>query len=137
MENTEEELKERVKRLRSEAGLSQVALANLAGLSVKMIKDIENGRRGGSVSTMQALARSFEIPLEDLVGKENPEAKKVSVFNTRKMIKAMGNIPDEVYELALKVGPDNNAWEFVKQTLAAAAEIEDDTRMKSKKSAQA
>ncbi|MFM9442091.1 ATP-binding protein [Streptomyces acidiscabies] len=53
---------QRLRTLRTEAGLSQEALANAAGVSVRALADMERGRtRGPQRHTVQALAEAFGL----------------------------------------------------------------------------
>jgi transcriptional regulator with XRE-family HTH domain len=110
MEKIEEELKDRVFRLRKQAGLSQAELAKRANLSPKMILAIEKGRRGGSVATMKALASSLGVSLEELVGEELP-APRYTPVPVSKIINRIAAVPDEVYELAPFM--DKGGWDIV------------------------
>lgn len=48
-------------------GLSQRALASKAGVNHVQIGDIENRGKTGSVATLLKLARSLDVPLENIV----------------------------------------------------------------------
>lgn len=114
MGNTEE-LSDRVKRLRKKAGFSQSALATQAKLSVQMIKDIEAGRRGGSVDTLRRLSDAFGISLQEIAtGSEDiePNVIRTENFPASVVIQKMSLIPDEVYELAPDISEE--AWGMVK-----------------------
>jgi transcriptional regulator with XRE-family HTH domain len=53
----------RLKELRRQAGLTQVALAKAAGLSKTGVTDLEQGRREPSWRTLLALADALRIEL--------------------------------------------------------------------------
>jgi transcriptional regulator with XRE-family HTH domain len=55
-----------VKRLRSERGLSQTALAERSGLSVGFIASIEQARKEASMATLDRLSRALDIPVNQL-----------------------------------------------------------------------
>lgn len=114
MESTEEELKDRVRRLREESGMSQVTLGNLVGVTSHTIKNIESGRKGVSVQTFAALAKAFGITMEQLLGHEPPRAEKVVKFKLRQVIKYFESIPDDIYDLALDMKQDKEAWDSVR-----------------------
>lgn len=134
MEKIEEELKDRIRRLRKEAGLSQVALANLSNLSVQSIKDIEAGRRGVGFKAMQSLASAFGLPMEAVAGETPVRAEKVVKFKIRKLTRYLESIPDDIYEMALKFGPDHEVWKTVKVVMEDA---EKDLEKKSSSKARA
>jgi putative transcriptional regulator len=54
----------RLRELRSERGLTQEGLAELAGVSRQTINSIETGRFEPSLSLALVLARLFETPVE-------------------------------------------------------------------------
>jgi len=67
-------LARRVKELREAAGLSQQALAVLAGLSVSVVSQIERGAKDDiKFRTALALARALGVPAESLA--EEPPAR--------------------------------------------------------------
>ena len=49
-------------------GLTQVALAEKAGVNRVSVAEIETGRKQGSVATLRALAAALGITLDDLTG---------------------------------------------------------------------
>jgi putative transcriptional regulator len=53
-----------LRELRSERGLTQEGLADLAGVSRQTINSIETGRFEPSLSLALVLARLFETPVE-------------------------------------------------------------------------
>lgn len=60
-------LSENVKRFRKEAGLSQKALAELAGLSQQLISQIESGlNRSMTAENLAALAKALDRQVFDL-----------------------------------------------------------------------
>lgn len=67
---------DRVRRLREESGMTQVALANLAGLSTQSIKDIEAGRKGTGLKVVLSLSKAFGISMEEFLG-ENPPSPRL------------------------------------------------------------
>ena len=59
-------LAEYVRKKREEAGLSQYALAQKSGLSVRAIQLIEKGERKPKAETLKKLAKGLKIPFEEL-----------------------------------------------------------------------
>lgn len=56
----------KVRRLRQRVGITAADLANSAGLSAGMLSKIENGATSPSLATIQALARSLNVPIATL-----------------------------------------------------------------------
>jgi len=122
-----EDIKQRIKRLRLESGLTQIALSEISGVSLKTIKDLENGRSKGSVETLKSLAKGLGMDLSELTGEELPKTStviKLPKFNSKFISKAIQAIPDDVYELALQVSDEDQelCWESVRGVLEYYAE---------------
>lgn len=62
VERHRREVGERLRRLRTEAGLSQVALAERAGLDHRTISRCENGHRAISIDVVARLAYALGVP---------------------------------------------------------------------------
>jgi len=62
-ENLEIPVGRRLRALRTQRGLSLRALAGLSGLNGNTLALVENGKSSPSVSTLQRLARTLEVPL--------------------------------------------------------------------------
>ncbi|MFQ5709860.1 MAG: helix-turn-helix domain-containing protein [bacterium] len=54
----------RIKQLRAEAGISQMELANLAGLDRTYITSVENGRRNVSIVNIERIAKALNVTLK-------------------------------------------------------------------------
>jgi transcriptional regulator with XRE-family HTH domain len=68
---------ERVRALRTEMGLSIRALADRSGLNVNTLSLIENGHTSPSVSTLQQIAQSLQVPISVLFEINRGEQKAV------------------------------------------------------------
>ncbi|MFF6881468.1 helix-turn-helix transcriptional regulator [Streptomyces sp. NPDC012474] len=55
-------------RLRSERGWTFDELASRSGLARRTLIDLEHGHTTGSVATWHALAHTFDVPIEQLLG---------------------------------------------------------------------
>ncbi|MFJ5920943.1 helix-turn-helix transcriptional regulator [Streptomyces ardesiacus] len=55
-------------RLRGEHGWTYDELAGRSGLAWRTLIDLEHGRTTGSVTTWHALAHTFDVPIEQLLG---------------------------------------------------------------------
>ncbi len=58
---------ERIRKARTEKGLSQEALADLAGLDRSYMSGIERGVRNTSILKLAAVARALGVPMRDLM----------------------------------------------------------------------
>ena len=54
-------------RRRQELGLSQAELAQITGIHRTYVSDLENGKRNFSLGTLNALAKSLEITVTELI----------------------------------------------------------------------
>ena len=58
----------RLKRLRSQRGVTLTALAETTGISKSTLSRLETGQRRPSLELLLPLARAYRVPLDDLVG---------------------------------------------------------------------
>jgi transcriptional regulator with XRE-family HTH domain len=71
-------LGEKMQALRRQNGLSQAALAKMAGLPVRSIQNWEQGHRTPSAKALLDLARVLKVPVESLISElpgQREEAK--------------------------------------------------------------
>ena len=66
----DEEIGERIRKLRLLRGWSQAALAEAASLTVEGISRIERGARAPRVSTLRAISAALTVPISALLGEE-------------------------------------------------------------------
>lgn len=67
-------LKDSLRRLRTDAGLTQQELATAAGLSVSNVSQIEAGKiPDPRMSTLRALAKALGCGLDELAGEDEPK----------------------------------------------------------------
>lgn len=66
MENTIELIAKNIKRLRKLKGLSQKEICNTTGIPQGQYSRIENAKVEPSVSTIEKLAKAFEIPINEI-----------------------------------------------------------------------
>ena len=62
----------KIRDARKNAGMTQVELAKATNLSRSYIGDIEKDRYNPSVSTLQAIAKATNVPVETLLGGASP-----------------------------------------------------------------
>ncbi|MDX3064022.1 helix-turn-helix transcriptional regulator [Streptomyces sp. ND04-05B] len=76
VEHHRKEVGERLRRLRTEAGLSQLALAERGGLDHRTVSRCENGRRAVSVDILARLAYALGIqPWQLLHDADSPRTR--------------------------------------------------------------
>ncbi len=61
-------LAKRLKALRKEKGLTQLALSNRTGLSLAYIGRLETGHYDPQLSTLRKLAKALKVTVAELVG---------------------------------------------------------------------
>lgn len=67
MDSGQAKFSENTKKIRKERSLTQGELAEMADLSIDVIKNLEGGRRGGSVPTFMAIAKALEMSIEQIM----------------------------------------------------------------------
>jgi len=65
---TLEQVGPRLKRLRSQRGVTLTALSALTGISKSTLSRLETGQRRPSLELLLPLAQAYRVPLDDLVG---------------------------------------------------------------------
>jgi len=65
---TLDEVGPRLKRLRSQRGVTLTVLAETTGISKSTLSRLETGQRRPSLELLLPLARAYRVPLDDLVG---------------------------------------------------------------------
>ena len=70
---------ERVKRRRTELGLTQDELAQKAGISKSFLSDLENGKRNIGAETLLDLGRAMSVSLDFLMTGKDSEDKEAQV----------------------------------------------------------
>ena len=58
----------RLKRIRTQRGLTLTALSGRTGISKSTLSRLENGQRRATLELLLPLAQTFRVPLDDLVG---------------------------------------------------------------------
>ena len=80
----------RIKELRRERGVTQTDLANYLGLKQQTISSYETGNSEPDLSTLEKMARFFDVSVDYLIGKSN-------IRNPAdKITRAVANEPDLV-----------------------------------------
>jgi transcriptional regulator with XRE-family HTH domain len=55
----------RIRELRTKRGWNQAYLAEISGLGKIFISQLENGRKGASIATVEILATSFDMTISE------------------------------------------------------------------------
>ncbi len=101
MDERAEFLAATIKKKRGNVRMNQRDLALRAGLSISTIRALEQGRRPGSVGTLQAVAHALDITIADLLGKakalpgDGPDAGIVAI---RRVLTSVDDLLDDVVE---------------------------------------
>ncbi len=99
---------ERLRRLRTERGLSQAKLAARAELDPSTVNQIERGAREASPATLRKLADALDVGIADLLEDAPPKAQRrsspePSLFNGLEGERRESKLP-EVADLLLRFG---------------------------------
>lgn len=63
----------RIKEIRKEKGLTQKALAVMAGISQPYLNDLENGNRHGRKATLERIAAPLGVAVEALTASDEKD----------------------------------------------------------------
>jgi transcriptional regulator with XRE-family HTH domain len=122
-----------LKELRNKAGLSQVALANLADVSVQTIKDIEAGRRGAGLKALEGISRAIGVSINDLQSGIELQVEHIKLRSISDFKRSINSIPDDIFESAAKYSEDDKVWEMVRAAFQAREMLEAEKVDKTKK----
>ena len=108
-------LSKNLKEERREHGFSQEKLAEITGLSIQTINDIEGGRKWVSDKTLTKISAALNMECFQLLMPEIINQNKNEIPSTRKLIKLMRNLKrnvntqiDDSFTEFLKSGIKNN-----------------------------
>ncbi len=66
----------RIAQLRKTAGITQVQMAEVLGVSQQTVNSYEVGRRRVPVSALPAIARALAVSIEELIGEDSKPGKR-------------------------------------------------------------
>lgn len=66
---------DRIKKAREAAGLGQKELATMVGMNQSFLSQVETGRRGASIETLDKIARALKIPPSSLMEEDAPSPR--------------------------------------------------------------
>ncbi len=115
-----------IKALKKSRGWNQEVLADKAGVSKSVVRDLEaaNDRATSSLDTLNKIAQAFGVSIQELLSEKTEERETkfqnqpVSIF-----AKKMQMIPDDIYDLAVKVDGEDRIWEAVRGTIRGQLKV--------------
>lgn len=101
MDQTARALGKRIRALRTERGLTQERLSELADVSLKHLGLIERGLSNPTLSTLDGLARALSLSLAELLDLDHQRlTAKELVKSTNRML---ADIPEDRKQLAFRI----------------------------------
>lgn len=121
-----------LRSIREEQGFTQKSLALKIGLNDQAVREYEAGRRFPPIETLGQIAEALGVKVADLF--ESNEAVKVLQMPVSKTLQKLASVPDHIYDLAVQVSLDSDAWTTCEVALALAIEEQkaDNKKLKSK-----
>ena len=111
--------------------MSRNELAKRAGVTYQAIYDVEERGKNPSIDLLQSVSEALGIPSHSLLRTDEIVRPVVMDRPVSHILKKLSAIPDEIYELAAKVGPDDkSAWDNVKSALEVAIELKEERAKK-------
>src|SRR5580698_7249956 len=97
----EEVVRERIRQLRGERGLTQEQLCERAGVSIDAVSRIEGGSRVPTLETVERLARALAVSPDALLVAESGTlvAEPTVATAVRRIVAVLSAQPDEVQRL--------------------------------------
>lgn len=83
----------RTAQLRKAAGVTQVQMAEILGVSQQTVNSYEVGRRRVPVSALPAIARVLAVPIEQLIGAPAQPGKRGPTPKLQQQIERIGQLP--------------------------------------------
>jgi XRE family transcriptional regulator, regulator of sulfur utilization len=105
-------LGERIRVLRVEKGLSQEQLGERSGLHTNYIGQVERGEKNVTIESLLKIARSLEIPLEQLFHSVDPLDRKNEIGQ---IVMMLSERPVSDHALVLALMKTVFAWEDEKR----------------------
>lgn len=95
--NLEELVRERIRTLRRDKGLTQEALCERAGISLDSVNRIEGGSRVPTLDTLERIARALDVSPSDLLRTTKPPRPALAASVAR-IVALIEREPAEVQE---------------------------------------
>jgi transcriptional regulator with XRE-family HTH domain len=83
----------RIADLRKGAGITQVQMAELLGVSQQTINSWEVGRRRVTVAALPSIARTLAVSIEELIGEPARPGKRGPTPKLQQQIERIGQLP--------------------------------------------
>ncbi len=109
-----------LKKYRKLRGFSQGDLAKETGYSLGFIGDLERGNSWVSPEAIENIAKALKVPVSILFSSGET---LVIDSPTSKTLKKMQMIPDDIYDLAVKVDGEDRIWEAVRGTIRGQLKV--------------
>jgi transcriptional regulator with XRE-family HTH domain len=97
-----EEVRKRIRALRTERGLTQGEVCELAGISIDAVTRIERGSRIPTLDTLEKLALAFQVRVVDLLGQARVERTSTTPA-VRRIITQLQRQPPAIQERAAEM----------------------------------
>ena len=101
-----------IKRLKGIHGMSQDLLAEEAGCSKSVIRDLEAGIGSASLDMLTKISQALGVKLNEILDDGGP--KTMLELPVSKTLQKMMSIPDFLYEEAQKFGVNHGVWDRVR-----------------------
>lgn len=98
-----------LRKLRKTAGLTMKELGKIVGMSESTISLYETGKHEPDIETMAKIADALHVSVDELIGRDEPEAKKVEPIISSSpqivmMARAMEQMTPEQRDTMLNLG---------------------------------
>ena len=110
--------------------LSRQKLAEKISLTYQTVYEIEEGRRKPSIDALIVIAEVLGVSAASLL--ETDRAPTVVYLPVSETLTKLASVPDDIYEMASRVGKESAIWETVRTALEVEIERLDEAK-KSKK----
>lgn len=117
LEETNRIIGEKIYKLRRMNGLTQQELAELMGISITFLSEIENGHKSMSVDTLVRLAKALHVSLDTVVLGDDPENDM-----QKDVVSMMSALPFEYNESILLIAREMTRRYEAKKAETAARE---------------
>lgn len=108
-----------IKVLKREKGWTQDKLAEEASCSKGVVRDLEAGNGSASIDMLSKIAEALGVTASDLLKDPNIKTTSAPRLTVKGLASKMVCIPDEVYDLAEKIGNNEKAWADIKSVMRA------------------
>lgn len=98
---------------------SAESFAEALGISLRALQRYESGDRMPSSEKIEQIAEKLGREPQDFF---RTEEGRVRVLPVSEMVKRLVCVPDDIYDLAMKVKLDDSAWDTVRSALEIAIE---------------